>query len=676
MRSEPSGAQPASPVAGLSDLTVLARGGYSTVYRARQDSIGREVALKIDTRSLESERDRRRFVREAEAAGRMSGHPNVVNIYDAGVTQDNHPYLVMELCTGGSYAARLRERGPLSPVEVRDVGVKIADALQAAHDNGILHRDVKPGNILINRYGVPGLADFGLAALPDPNRELSVTIEALTPAYAPPEVFRMEAPSPLGDQFSLGASLYALLAGRPPRWPETGTPSLATMVMILDDPIPDIPGVPPGLSAVLRRAMAPYAEDRYPSSAELRDALSSLDLDDDTGSRSAGFGAAPPVSPGPAGQPSGPPSSPPSSGGGVYGSAAASGGVWGAASASGSASASASGSAPVSGGAPAPYGSSPHTSPYGGTPGQTTGPPSLYSGPPAPHSGPPSGSATRSGPTVYGTPTSGSSGRPPLSQTSVFPANAYASGPPGAQRPGGQPPGSPPPYPPPPSSFNAPPSGRPGGSGNSSKRVLVIVGVVVAVLLVLGGIGAAAVGILGNETPSGPTTADPSTGPQPTPTKAPSGQPLPSQSGELPGFPLDGLPTGTEAGSAFGSPCEVAVLAGTGAGINAQCPSSPECWRGKSDGSYGSRGCTNKHTWETYVVGQLSSSESGADSSALRKDKNVQFLCSDSVLQAVLAASGLETNGWRTSVSAYGGDKFRCLAGKGDDALKAPVFVT
>src|SRR5207244_1368815 len=122
-----------SAVPGLSGLSVIARGGYSTVYRAHQDSVGREVALKIDTRSLDDERDRRRFLREAEAAGRMSSHPYIVHVYDAGVTGDNHPYLVMELCTNGSYASRLKHRGPLPVEEVRDVGVKIADALHAAH---------------------------------------------------------------------------------------------------------------------------------------------------------------------------------------------------------------------------------------------------------------------------------------------------------------------------------------------------------------------------------------------------------------------------------------------------------------------------------------------------------------------------------------------------------------
>lgn len=272
--------QPASPVPGLSGLVIIARGGYAAVYRAQQDSVGREVALKIDTRTLDDERDRRRFLREAQAAGRMSGHPNIVHMYDAGVTADNHPYLVMELCTGGSYSAKMRKHGPRPASEVRDLGIKIADALQAAHDAGVLHRDVKPANILINRFGVPGLTDFGLAAVLDASRDISVTVEALTPAYAAPEVFKLDTPTAAGDVYSLCATLYALLNGRPPRWPKSGSPpSPLAMVTMHNEPIPDIAGVPAALLSVLRTGMASDPTNRYPSAAALRDALQALDDD-------------------------------------------------------------------------------------------------------------------------------------------------------------------------------------------------------------------------------------------------------------------------------------------------------------------------------------------------------------------------------------------------------------
>jgi serine/threonine protein kinase len=165
---------------------VIGTGGFATVYRSWQIAVGREVAVKVDNRVLASERDRRRFVREVTAAGRLSGHPHVIDVYDAGTLGDGRPYLVMELCPGGSLNDALRRHGPMSSARVRDIGIRIADALAAAHAAGVLHRDIKPANILVNRYGVVGLSDFGLASIMATTGEQSVTREALTLAYARP----------------------------------------------------------------------------------------------------------------------------------------------------------------------------------------------------------------------------------------------------------------------------------------------------------------------------------------------------------------------------------------------------------------------------------------------------------------------------------------------------------
>jgi serine/threonine protein kinase len=262
-------------VPGLTGLTVLARGGYSTVYRAVQVSIGRPVAVKIENRALASEHDQRRFLREARAAGRMSSHSFVVDLFDAGVTADGHPYLVMELCAG-SYADVLKGRA-LSAFEVRDVGVKIADALADAHEVGVVHRDVKPANILITEFGEPTLADFGLAVLAE-MRDVSLTLEVLTPAYAPREMFRSGCePSPACDVYSLSATLYALLRGKPPRWRDDRNPSLLTLMELFDRPIPDLPGVPADLLEVLRSGMVNDPTAR-PRAAILRDRLAALTL--------------------------------------------------------------------------------------------------------------------------------------------------------------------------------------------------------------------------------------------------------------------------------------------------------------------------------------------------------------------------------------------------------------
>lgn len=264
-----SGSDPAVPgLPGLTGLVPIAWGGYSTVYRARQASVDRAVAVKIDNGTLDTELERRRFAYEARATGRVSGHPHVIDLFDAGVSGDGHPYLVMELCTG-SYAARI---GSAGPDEVREVGRWIADALAAAHESGVLHRDVKPANLLTSQYDSPMLADFGLAVLLD-QRDGAAPLDPLTPAYAPPESLQFgTAPTPAGDVYALGATLYALLAGHPPRLPGPGVPTVAVLMERYQQPVPALPGVPEGLHAVLCRSLATDPADR-PTAAQLRDLL-------------------------------------------------------------------------------------------------------------------------------------------------------------------------------------------------------------------------------------------------------------------------------------------------------------------------------------------------------------------------------------------------------------------
>ncbi|MFI9816059.1 protein kinase domain-containing protein [Saccharothrix variisporea] len=268
---------PQPQVPGYTVVGVVGRGGFAVVYRAVQVSVDREVAVKIDSRVVLDENDRRRFLREARAAGRLSGHPNVVDLYDAGVLPDGRPYLVMELCTGGSLLDRLRDGGALPVDEACALAVKMADALSAAHTAGVLHRDIKPANILVNRYGVYGLADFGLAALAEPGRESSASLTALTPAYAAPEAFRQEPPTERADIYALGATLYALLSGRPPRFPRRGEPNLTEIIRMHDQPLPGIVGVPDDVMAVLHKALAADPSDRFASAAEFRDALAAAD---------------------------------------------------------------------------------------------------------------------------------------------------------------------------------------------------------------------------------------------------------------------------------------------------------------------------------------------------------------------------------------------------------------
>ena len=262
----------------MADWRAIARGGFAIVWEARQESLNRLVAVKVDERKLDSEAEQRRFLREAGAAGRMSGHPGIVTVHDAGLLTDDRPFLVMELCPGGSLTRWMTNDPRPSQRRVREVGVRIADALAAAHLLGVLHRDVKPANILIDAYNNAGLADFGLAALIDPEMPLSETVEAITPAYAPPEVFAKKPVTEYADVYSLAATLYAVLSGHAPRWSETmELPSIPEMIKRQKAPIKRIPGVDKAFMDVLLNAMADNPEDR-PTAAQFRDQLAALNL--------------------------------------------------------------------------------------------------------------------------------------------------------------------------------------------------------------------------------------------------------------------------------------------------------------------------------------------------------------------------------------------------------------
>ncbi|HEY0241010.1 MAG TPA: serine/threonine-protein kinase [Friedmanniella sp.] len=266
---------------GLTDWRPLARGGFAVVWEAHQQSLDRQVAVKIITRKLDNPEERERFLRESSAAGRMSSHPGIVTVHDAGLLDDDRPYLVMELCTGGSLTRRLDPENRESQEWVRNLGVRIADALDAAHAQGVLHRDVKPANVLIDQYGHAGLADFGLAVMTD-GMDLEERLEALTPAYAPPEAFAPHTPTQSGDVYSLAATLYALLCGHAPRAVDPGDAdpdmTAAQIVMAhIEDPVERLPDVDPGLMDVLMEALDDDPTKR-PTAAAFRDRLAALPL--------------------------------------------------------------------------------------------------------------------------------------------------------------------------------------------------------------------------------------------------------------------------------------------------------------------------------------------------------------------------------------------------------------
>jgi hypothetical protein len=262
----------------LTEWKPLARGGLARVWQARQVSLDRLIAVKVYNAKLDGGGEQRRFLQESAAAGRLSAHPNVVTVHDAGILADNRPYLLMDLYAAGSLTRWLKPENRPSEERVRHVGVRIADALAAAHAAGVLHRDLKPSNVLVDSYGEPALADFGLAVVEQVEADVVGDPVHATPAYAPPEVLRGERATEAGDVFSLAATLYALLAGRPPRRFDGGPLTQADLTRLADQPIPQLPQVNWNLMAALSDALSDDPAAR-PRAATLRDRLAALDLD-------------------------------------------------------------------------------------------------------------------------------------------------------------------------------------------------------------------------------------------------------------------------------------------------------------------------------------------------------------------------------------------------------------
>ena len=256
-------------------MTRIGHGGFSVVYRAVQESFERDVALKLLTIVGPDEDARRRFEREVRLAGRLSDHPHVVTVLDTGTTASGRPYLAMDLYDGGSMKQWLQRRGRLSGAQAAGVGAKIADALHAAHALGVLHRDVKPNNILVSRYGEPALADFGVSWLLDASNSSSV-LDVFSPQHAAPELMTRGVPTASSDVYALGSTLYELISGRPP-FGAPGQDVRRTIYLALSEPAPrlECPDLP-GLPEVIGRAMAKEPEDRFADAAAFGRALRAL----------------------------------------------------------------------------------------------------------------------------------------------------------------------------------------------------------------------------------------------------------------------------------------------------------------------------------------------------------------------------------------------------------------
>jgi len=254
-------------------VELLGQGGMATIYRARDAQLERDVAVKILRPEYGADPDfNERFRHEAQAAASLN-HPNVVAVYDYG-TDPVGPFIVMELVEGEDLSTIIHRSGALPPRAAARLVAQAARAVGAAHARGVVHRDIKPGNILVTHEGRVKVADFGIARALS---ESALTLPGTTLGsvhYFSPEQARGELATPASDIYSLGIVLFELLTGRRP-W--TGDTAAAIATARLTGAIPSPAavhgGIPPALDLITRKALAPNPDDRYASANDLADAL-------------------------------------------------------------------------------------------------------------------------------------------------------------------------------------------------------------------------------------------------------------------------------------------------------------------------------------------------------------------------------------------------------------------
>lgn len=280
---------------GFEPIERLGGGGFGEVWLARQVNIDRRVAIKVGHAPIDDKTVQLRFERECIALGRLSGHPNIVDVFTAGSMADGRPYLVLEYVSGGTLWQRLQSQ-PLTEAELMKVGTQLSAALSVAHSSGVLHRDLKPENILMRPNGDAVLGDFGIARLHDGANTTSHAITASV-AYAPPEILSGGTASAASDVYGIGICLLAGVIRSVP-FVASGDESIHPIInRVLTDRPPDLRqhGVSPDLNDLIHQLLAKDPAKRPPSADEVLRRLEGI-----TASRMAA--AAPPgPPPGPGG---------------------------------------------------------------------------------------------------------------------------------------------------------------------------------------------------------------------------------------------------------------------------------------------------------------------------------------------------------------------------------------
>ena len=258
-------------------LDQLGRGAMGIVWRGRDELLDREVAIKqIVLTPLASETEARssyeRTLREARTAARLS-HPGVVTVFDV-VEEDASPWIVMELIRARPLDQVIAEDGPLPPSRAAQLGLGLLDALNSAHQAGVLHRDVKPSNVLIKPNGKAVLTDFGIATIQGDPGLTQAGMVVGTPGFSPPERVRGAAATPASDLWSLGATLYAAVEGRGPFDRAGG--SAAIVASIATEPAPRAPSAGP-LAPVIDALLRADPAERPDAAATGRSAYPGLE---------------------------------------------------------------------------------------------------------------------------------------------------------------------------------------------------------------------------------------------------------------------------------------------------------------------------------------------------------------------------------------------------------------
>jgi class 3 adenylate cyclase/tRNA A-37 threonylcarbamoyl transferase component Bud32 len=281
--------------------SAIGGGGMAEVYLAHDEVLDRDVALKVLRQQYaDDERLVERFRREAKSAASLS-HPNIVAVHDRGETEDGAYFIVMEHMAGGTLKDRIQKEGALPPAVATTLALQIARALEAAHRRGIIHRDVKPQNVLLTEDGEAKVADFGIARAAASSTMTKTGSVLGTAHYLSPEQALGQPASPQSDLYSLGVVLYEMLTGELPYDAETPMGIAMKHVSGQMRPPKEVnPNVPEGINAVAVKLLAPDPEDRYKSAAEVVEDLERVQREEAPVAGAAAPQAAAPVSAPPA----------------------------------------------------------------------------------------------------------------------------------------------------------------------------------------------------------------------------------------------------------------------------------------------------------------------------------------------------------------------------------------